>query len=228
VFYSLFEPLRREPPTLTESERKFPRHVNPEPYNCSSATGKAAMMCHLSKRTATTYNFLESEVARNLTFDTKAWVYGEDVPGKAGWVTCDSTPNDPVQFGRNRLEAEVTCEQGDLVIGYLESYDPRMGVVRVSALPVEGGSATKNHTLIIDAKKTDFHESVFRTAMLQGLTTAGAKASTWRVAIEPVLRSNQTEEVQSIRSQLKKRRLSDLAPGKCTKNKFKLLMLACT
>ena len=53
------------------------------------------------------------------------WKWGYDAPGKYGFITCNSRAADAAT-----LRADIICERGDLLVGYLESYDQRMGAVR--------------------------------------------------------------------------------------------------
>ena len=84
---------------------------------------------------------------------------GEDVVGKAGWVSCNS--NSEISF-------RMTCAAGDLVLGYLESYDARMGVVNVTATSLRTQRTVHRN---IDSKKTaDARRSIFALSAIPGLS----------------------------------------------------------
>jgi hypothetical protein len=100
-----------------------------------------------------------------------SWEWGEDVPGKAGWLTCDAVQNDTEPTS---LSFPVECSSGDLFVGYLKSYDPRMGLARVSVrgaavAPGPGlrGPPAFERDVTIDSHDPSTRESVFHTVTLE-------------------------------------------------------------
>mmetsp|Transcript_25576 Transcript_25576/g.57361 ORF Transcript_25576/g.57361 Transcript_25576/m.57361 type:complete len:416 (+) Transcript_25576:1286-2533(+) len=155
--------------------------------------GRGALLCHLADSSVSEFNFmdgarfnciragLESRRLRcserksgQVIADPEGWVMGADIPNRYGYVTCE----DSVTVGTDstlghRLNIEAECRDGDLVLGFLKSYDPRMGCVEVAAFP----RFTKNQTeiarlsksTVIDAWHPESHTSVFTSYVLSGL-----------------------------------------------------------
>jgi hypothetical protein len=235
VFYSLLEPAVRAgaPDAVAAAAR-------PAPRACAPSLGAHALaLCHLAGRPAATqYDFAEnactdasgaawfefsSLVEKSCskrvaprrsgcpgrTVAVGRWAWGEDVPGKAGWVTCDGDMN-------STLSTDLDCDQGDLLVVYLQSYDPRMGRTRVDAAPLSGGEA---RSLTLDSWTPDKHHSVTATA---ALTLSRGR---YRVSLRPLSRADDAPPP------------TKLAPcgagflgtrACCHRDKFKLLVLECT
>ena len=132
------------------------------------------------------------------------------MPGKFGWLACDGGAD-------AQLAMSVACERGELLVGYLESYHEAMGAVRVRASRRGAGAARE---LVVDARRADVHESVFRIARLAGL--AGDAAEPWWVTFSPVGPS------AAAASGAAPPRRAPNATARCHAGKFKLLTLACT
>ncbi|KAH8043460.1 hypothetical protein JL720_17390 [Aureococcus anophagefferens] len=66
------------------------------------------------------------------------WLHGEDVPGKSGWVACDG--------GGAAISFRVECAAGDVVVGFLQSHDRRMGVASVT---VAQGAAVRSFGCVL-------------------------------------------------------------------------------
>jgi hypothetical protein len=137
------------------------------------------------------------------------WAWGEDVPGKAGWVTCDGDVN-------STLSADLDCDQGDLLVVYLQSYDRRMGRTQVKATPLSGGEA---RGLVLDSWTPDKKHSVTATAALT------LSRGHYRISLRPLPRAGEASPP------------AKLAPcgagflgtrACCSRDKFKLLVLECT
>ena len=65
-------------------------------------------------------------------------------------MTCDGDVN-------STLSADLDCDQGDLLVVYLQSYDRRMGRTQVKATPLSGGEAEPRAGLV-DAGQETFRD----------------------------------------------------------------------
>ena len=170
---------------------------------CDEA-GEALALCHLAEGAATALDF---DVDRGAA-ETARWRYGEDVPGKPGWVSCN---------GAHEIAFDVVCERGDLVVGFLESYDPRMGAANVTAAQA-GGAVSK----VVDGKDLGgSRASIFAMRALTGLAPGAARV-TVRVLPRKRLPDGEPKGCASF--------LATTPTGGvcCLRDKFKLLSLACT
>ncbi|KAH8071962.1 hypothetical protein JL721_3866 [Aureococcus anophagefferens] len=131
------------------------------------------------------------------------WLHGEDVPGKSGWVTCD---------GGGTVSFRVECAAGDVVVGFLQSHDRRMGVANVT---VAQGAAVRSFLVASWDRRP---RSVYATKALTGLAAGGAVVSL------RVLDGNQRAGPAGNASCP----TFLAAPDCCHRDKFKLLSLACT
>ncbi|KAH8048475.1 hypothetical protein JL720_15847 [Aureococcus anophagefferens] len=94
------------------------------------------------------------------------WLHGEDVPGKSGWVACDG--------GGAAISFRVECAAGDVVVGFLQSHDRRMGVANVT---VAQGAAVRSFLVASWDRRP---RSVYATKALTGLA-AGETVVSLRV-----------------------------------------------
>ena len=125
------------------------------------------------------------------------------MPGKSGWVTCD---------GGGTVSFRVECAAGDVVVGFLQSHDRRMGVANVT---VAQGAAARSFLV---ASWDPRPRSVYATKALTGLAAGGAVVSL------RVLDRNQHAGPAGNASCP----TFLAAPDCCHRDKFKLLSLACT
>ena len=171
--------------------------------------GEALALCHLAAGARTTLDF---DVARGAPRRSDGWTYGEDVAGKAGWITCNAYEGD------STLAFDVDCDHGDLVVGYLESYDPRMAVVNVTAVPAAASQPPVSK--VVDSKDPALR-SVFKLRALAGLG-AGRATVLLRVLPRRHIKGRGPAACDSV--------LSHTPTGGmcCLRDKFKLLSLACT
>jgi hypothetical protein len=170
----------------------------------------------------------------------------------------------------HELSINVRCEKGDLIVGFLRSYDERMGVVEVTATTaqmadesVKSGSSfpVSKKTILVDSWRPQVHESVFATAILQGLnagngdpafssSSSSSAFSDWRVSIRPIARlptahaksgtralqqqqmvtANTSKATSAKLSRRSRRRLMEVPKdlSMCQRDKFKLMLVACT
>ena len=85
--------------------------------------GDALALCHLAQGSASSLVFDDGDGRERLVRAGAGWAYGEDVAGKPGWNSCG---------GGDEITFALSCAAGDLVVGFLESHDRRMGVVNVT------------------------------------------------------------------------------------------------
>lgn len=170
------------------------------------------VFCHLSRGAASSFAFDAcgtdpTSPACGAPVVADGWLLGEDVVGKAGWVSCNS--NSEISF-------RMTCAAGDLVLGYLESYDARMGVVNVTATSLRTQRTVHRN---IDSKKTA-ERSIFALSAIPGLS-----AGPVTVSIRVMQRRHIPVGRSTCASFLSKSAKNGLC---CFRDKFKLLSLACT
>ena len=236
VFYGLVAPaVRAGAPDAAAAVA-----ARPVPRACDPSLGAHALaLCHLARQPAATqYDFAQTactDVSGAAWFEFPSlvdescskrvlprrsgcpgravaagrWAWGEDVPGKAGWVTCDGDVN-------STLSADLDCDQGDLLVVYLQSYDRRMGRTQVKATPLSGGEA---RSLVLDSWTPDKKHSVTATAALT------LSRGHYRISLRPLPRASEASPP------------AKLAPcgagflgtrACCSRDKFKLLVLECT
>ena len=194
-------------------------------------------LCRLAGGAATSFTFDDVECGGPHPPErcgrpvSDGWVFGEDVAGKPGWIHCDSPKVDasrhPAAWYKERqrhrsqvrpgeIAFRLTCDRGDLVVGYLESFDERMGTV-LGAVSQAGDADT---TFAIDAFNAQ-RRSIFAMKTIPGLSS-GVAIVTFAVDRpdddddRPVLERNETCVTV----------LTD--PACCHRDKFKLLSLTCT
>lgn len=212
VFYGLVAPaVRAGAPDAAAAVA-----ARPVPRACDPSLGAHALaLCHLARQPAATqYDFAQTACTDVSGCPGRAvaagrWAWGEDVPGKAGWVTCDGDVN-------STLSADLDCDQGDLLVVYLQSYDRRMGRTQVKATPLSGGEA---RSLVLDSWTPDKKHSVTATAALT------LSRGHYRISLRPLPRASEASPP------------AKLAPcgagflgtrACCNRDKFKLLVLECT
>ena len=197
VFYALIAPALDDDDEPGGDDDEAPAAA------CDEA-GEALALCHLAEGAATALDF---DVDRGAA-ETERWRYGEDVPGKPGWVSCN---------GGHEIAFDVVCERGDLVVGFLESYDPRMGAANVTAAQA-GGAVSK----VVDGKDLGgSRASIFAMRALTGLAPGAARVT---VTVLPRKRLPDGEP-RGCASFLATTPTGGMC---CLRDKFKLLSLACT
>jgi hypothetical protein len=234
VFYNLLQA-----PAFADPE---PQTIPAEPvyYHCNSTTdgGRGALLCNLAHGLRSIQSFADPECVKlsyvansateegpkfceisndrpRLVVDKSGWSWGSDVPGKSGWVTCNSGGATPPAT----LEATIKCNKGDLIVGFLRSYDKAMGKVLVQAQPAKGAGA---HLQMEINARGEVKESVFASEVLNGLVGA-SNTNTWRVTFTPLPAAGADSAlVNSARRGL----MPELHA--CTKEKFKIILLGCT
>lgn len=215
--------------------------VEPFYYRCNSTTdgGRGALLCNLAHGLRSIQSFMDPdcvhskngatsrteegpkfcEVISNrpqLIADKRGWSWGADVPGKLGWITCNSGSASPPAT----LEATIKCNKGDLIVGFLRSYAKTMGKVTVQAQPAKG--LGKHLTMVVNASGL-VKESVFTIEVLNGLNGAN-NANTWKITFTPMPASSPVGAPGG--NSTDRRLMPEL--HSCTKEKFKLLLLGCT
>ena len=270
VFYALLSPSNK----IARAEKAVqPLSIPRDPlhYNCTTTTdhGRGAALCHIASGSVTLFNFMDQQcnpLAANeapgfmckpkqapaALVDPTGWKWGADVAGKNGYVSCDSPSTESGATLGKALAVAAKCEQGDLILGYLKSYDRRMGCVEVIAR-----RPPFKRSLLIDAWDPSTHESVYSMAVLSGLVGSSASNSTataegafttWSVEVLPVEcprenksndsssrdflppsqhGSNHTIESKAI-VDTAAAKVSRIDPAACTGRKFKVMAIACT
>lgn len=283
VFYALLSPHRDDdysampPPEAALAPRLNPQLLErPVHFQCTSTSdeGLGAVLCNLLQGVASLTNFMDPKCPpleryehvrkpgfhgptfcvkglENIEVDEKGWIWTDDSPGKFGFITCDGmeTAHAPA------LAVPMKCKAGDLIVGYLRSFDAAMGKVVVTAEP-KNHSGAPPRILLIDSRLPHANESVFATQILSGLDAT----SEWRVTVIPIYRKAGVDleerrlltlggdvkggfppETAASPPALLHRHMRQAALEKkgrreearqrassCTSGKFKLLLLACT
>ncbi|KAJ1454715.1 hypothetical protein M885DRAFT_565955 [Pelagophyceae sp. CCMP2097] len=190
VFYSLFEPAARAPARAARAHARAPPATACGNRTEAGGTNVSLALCRVATRGVVTEYLFDDQACFGATptcfgpvVADPGWAYGEDVPGKAGWVTCDA----PRDGGPHLLSMRVECDSGDLILQYLESYDPRMARVKVVVKSEDAGGNPPTE-FIVDAFRPAKRESVTHAAALNGLPKGN-----WRVTIEPLPRDRTNE-----------------------------------
>ncbi len=205
VFYALVAPAAARPtePAAQPDAAPAVAPAAPPPRACGGG-GDALALCHLANEGAASSLVFDAGPNRGaLVGSPDGWLHGEDVPGKSGWVTCD---------GGGALSFRVDCAAGDVVVGFLQSHDRRMGVANVT---VAQGAAARSFLVASWDRRP---RSVYATKALTGLAAGGAVVSL------RVLDRNQHAGPRGNASCP----TFLAAPDCCHRDKFKLLSLACT
>jgi len=271
VFYALLSPSDRIA-KAEEAAPPLPIPRDPLHYSCGTTTdhGRGAALCHIASGSATLFNFMDQQCdplspstasgfmckpseAPAALIDPAGWKWGADVLGKNGYVSCDNPATEPGATLGKALAVTAKCEQGDLIVGYLKSYDRRMGCAEVTAR-----RSTFKRSLIVDSWDPSTHESVYSMAILSGLVSPAPKNSTaatakgtvktWSVEVRPVEcprgkssnnassrvfessfqhESSQISNSKAINA-LAAAKSSRIDPTACTGRKFKIMTIACT
>ena len=181
-----------------------------------------------------------------------SWAWRSDTPGKFGWVHCDRDRR------TQSLTVNVRCKKGDLMIGYLKSYHPAMATMRVVATEIKthkgnrgapvfpphvlgggkgfraaSGESDVDSVITIDAWDPKVNESVFATKRISGLVPlaagktksgagGGVSSSEWQVVLTPAPRPASHRKLSQQQQQQQQHQ-----PAEC-KNKFKIMLMACT
>jgi len=270
VFYALLFPSH----DIAAAEKavkplQFPK--DPIHYNCATTNdnGRGAALCHIGSGSVSLFNFMDQQCdplspkgasrlmckssdVPDALVDPVGWKWGSDVSGKNGYISCDGPSSESGDTLGKSLAMTVKCELGDLILGYLKSYDRRMGCVEVIAR-----RPPFLRSIIVDAWDPSVHESVYSMAILPGLdqvaenstSSKGETFWTWSVEVVPVecpraqgstnassghLSSHQIDIIKQHKVQSKvigaaaAARASHIDPVACTGRKFKVMTLACT
>ena len=172
-----------------------------------------------------------TEIPSNLMVRGAGWMWGSDAPRKFGWISCAADgwakevgPAASAAESARVLSMEVNCRKGDLLVGYLKSYDRAMGTVAVTAQQL--GNKTRFATAaptIIDAFDPQTRESVLAIKRISGLVEANR--GTWKVMFTPGTPRDRSE-VDGSKAGGANNVTTRLAV--CAKEKFKLMLVGCT
>ncbi|KAH8055756.1 hypothetical protein JL722_8105 [Aureococcus anophagefferens] len=133
VFYALVAPAAAREHGAAEAEAAPAAAPAAAAPRACGGGGDALALCRLGNEGAASSLVFDAGPNRGaLVGSPDGWLHGEDVPGKSGWVTCD---------GGGSVSFRVECAAGDVVVGFLQSHDRRMGVANVT---VAQGAAARS------------------------------------------------------------------------------------